>query len=143
MKIPSLKKRTQKSGFTLLELLVVISIIGILMALSVVAFSTAQKKGRDARRRADVKAMAAAFEQYYADNNSIYTNACSSLSTYITSGTPVDPKNSGSYVYAYSCTASTYCISALLEETGKGNCSVGSPTCTLGAGNYACAKNQQ
>ena len=58
----------RKNGFSLLELLVVISIIGILIAISAVGFTTAQKRGRDARRRGDLKAWQDALEQTYAEH---------------------------------------------------------------------------
>lgn len=55
----------KRSGFTLIELLVVISIIGVLSAIGLSTFSGAQKKARDARRRADLKQIQNAMEQYY------------------------------------------------------------------------------
>ncbi len=52
-------------GFTLIELLVVIAIIGILATIGFSVYSGAQKSVRDARRKSDVKAIAAALEQNY------------------------------------------------------------------------------
>ncbi len=110
-----------QAGFTLMELLIVIGIIGILISVSVASFSTAQKKGRDARRLGDMKAMQNAFEQYYADHNSSYPATCHAIiggagldpvptptisqtrentipsvagaTTYLPAGFPVDPRN--------------------------------------------------
>lgn len=56
---------SRKAGFTLIELMVVVAIIGILMAAGIITFSSAQRNARDAKRRADVDAIAKAFEQYY------------------------------------------------------------------------------
>lgn len=63
---PNMKKLFSKKGFTLLEMLIVIGIIAILVAMGAVSYSTAQKKARDARRRADITAIQKAMEQYYA-----------------------------------------------------------------------------
>jgi len=60
---------TKKQGFTLIELLVVIAIIGILTAAGLASFSNAQAKGRDARRKEDLKAIQTALQLYYNDNH--------------------------------------------------------------------------
>lgn len=55
------------TGFTLVELLVVISIISILASIALVSFRSTQMKGRDAQRKSDLKQMANALELYYSD----------------------------------------------------------------------------
>src|SRR3989344_7099926 len=54
-----------KSVFSLLELLVVISIVTILITLAMTSFATAGKKARDAKRKSDIKEIQTALEQYY------------------------------------------------------------------------------
>lgn len=142
---------THAKGFSLLELLVVISIIGILVSIATVAFTTTQQKSRDSRRRADVKAMQDAFEQYMGETGTY--EACSTMASYDTGtgtimpgGLPTDPKNSGSYVYntITGCSTTSYCVCALLES-GTGNANV--PTaasCSYATGGlYYCLTNLQ
>jgi prepilin-type N-terminal cleavage/methylation domain-containing protein len=139
-------------GFTLLELLVVISIIGILIGLSAVSYTTAQKRGRDARRTGDLKAMQSVYEQFYADPVNSYSYPADCSSTYITdyapAGWPVDPKNSDEYIYTKTCEADNYCFCALMEGA-QGNSSLdgddnGGDCSGLGLGTeYFCVKHQQ
>jgi prepilin-type N-terminal cleavage/methylation domain-containing protein len=63
-----LPKAKAASGFTLVELLVVVSIIVILSAIGLTIYSQAQKSSRLARRTADLKAMQSALETYYSQN---------------------------------------------------------------------------
>ena len=71
--------KKQINAFSLLELLVVISIMGLLIAMGAVAFATVQQRGRDAKRRADMQGIQKAFEQYNAVNSSY--EACSTMAT--------------------------------------------------------------
>lgn len=58
---------SSKKGFTLVELLVVMGIIGILASLAVGNFRTTQMRGRDAQRKSDLKQISNALELFYAD----------------------------------------------------------------------------
>ena len=53
-----------KKGFTLIELLLVIIILGVLSALITGNFFTSLKKGRDAKRKADLEQTQRALEMY-------------------------------------------------------------------------------
>jgi len=57
----------KRKGFTLIELLVVIALIGILASFAIASFTSAQAKGRDSRRKADLDAMKKALELYKSD----------------------------------------------------------------------------
>lgn len=60
-------------GFSLVELLVVISIIGMLTTFAAASYSNAQQKSRDGKRKADIKAVQQALELYF-QTNGIYPN---------------------------------------------------------------------
>jgi prepilin-type N-terminal cleavage/methylation domain-containing protein len=71
-------------GFTLIELMVVISIIGMLAALTLVVISNARIKSRDTKRVADIRQVISGLELYFNDCGSypIYATAIKFDSTY-------------------------------------------------------------
>jgi prepilin-type N-terminal cleavage/methylation domain-containing protein len=62
----NIKRKDQ--GFTIVELLIVIVVIGILAALVLNSFRGVQERARDTKRRTDVNAQASQLEVYYTDN---------------------------------------------------------------------------
>ncbi|MBD3279721.1 MAG: prepilin-type N-terminal cleavage/methylation domain-containing protein [Candidatus Pacebacteria bacterium] len=120
-------KLRASAGFSLLELLVVIFIIGILVTLGSAAYITAQKKARDATRQSDLKALQDAQEQYYAANGEYFDHGggdseCSGDITGILEPIPQDPKSPNSiYECRYWNTGESYCVAAELEAS-TGNC---------------------
>jgi prepilin-type N-terminal cleavage/methylation domain-containing protein len=58
----------RRFGFTLVELIIVISVIGILAAVTVVGFSRYQADTRDARRESSAATISEALEKYYDEN---------------------------------------------------------------------------
>ena len=61
-----------KKGFTLLEMLIVIAIIGALIPLSITGYNNGLINSRNTRRKADLRLIEKALALYYADNNGIY-----------------------------------------------------------------------
>ncbi|MEI6477381.1 MAG: prepilin-type N-terminal cleavage/methylation domain-containing protein [bacterium] len=64
----SLHIRRGYKGFTLIELMVVIVIIGLLSSLATTSYLRAQTSARDNTRKTDISALSAAIETYYASN---------------------------------------------------------------------------
>ncbi|MBC7546160.1 prepilin-type N-terminal cleavage/methylation domain-containing protein [Candidatus Saccharibacteria bacterium] len=63
----SLKKRSQ--GFTIVELLIVIVVIGILAALVITTYAGIQGKARNTKRQTDITTLQTQVEAYYTQNN--------------------------------------------------------------------------
>ena len=57
-----------KNGFTLIEILVVVAIIGLLSSIIFVSITSARQKARDAIRFADIKRLDTAIKQYILDH---------------------------------------------------------------------------
>jgi len=67
MRISHLKKVTSSEGFTLLELIVVVAVLGILMAIAIQQFQLYRARAIDASMRSDLKNAALAMESYYGE----------------------------------------------------------------------------
>jgi len=146
-------RNKNKAGFTLIELLVVIAIIGLLASVVLLALNSARAKSRDAKRLADVRQIASAFELYFNDNSAYPTGTASVAAggnvlgipntvvgltpTYIglipSAPAPQDgsclgtaAKNSNNYWYETNATGSFYTLTFCLGGT------TGGYTCTSG-----------
>lgn len=118
--------RINRSGFTLVEILVVATIIGLLAAIGVTGYSAASKSGRDSKRKADLEMIRSALEIYKSGSaaNSYPADnpACTpqGLAPGYIPSFPPDPKPA-SYKYCYEqWSATSYVICAHLENGGSG-----------------------
>ena len=107
-----MKKTT--SGFTIVELLIVIVVIAILAAITAVAYNGIQARARDNRRSNDSTEIQKALELYKIDNNDYptsgggyyestnanWTTLATALKPYM-SNLPVDPLNDANHYYRY------------------------------------------
>lgn len=148
-----LKQQKNKFGFTLIELMVVIVIIGILATLGLVTYRNALIRARDSKAMGDVKDIIAALEQDKAVDgiNSVYASigdgaACSGS---ITTDFTMPTGSPNSYMCHRPDNNSAVCISVQLENSNNGNCTAcncGASTCTITTGatnTHFCAVTKQ
>ena len=65
-------KFKKNTGYTLIEIIVVIAILGFVITSAMYAINISRMKSRDAKRMADLDAIRKAIELYYDDNDNIY-----------------------------------------------------------------------
>lgn len=73
-----LNKMKDQKGFTLIELMIVIAIIGILAAIAIPQFAAYRKRGYNASVQADLKNLATVQEAYFTDTYT-YTTTVGNL----------------------------------------------------------------
>lgn len=101
MKFP---RKSSQSGFTLVEMLMVVAIIALLLIAFLFLLLSQLEKARDARRKSDLDRIKKAFEEYYNDHNcypdpSILNNCGGNeLAPYI-AAIPCDPVTKQPYFY--------------------------------------------
>ena len=66
--------RNKEKGFTLIEILIVIAIIGILAAIAIPQFTAYRKRSFNSAAKADARNLATAIEAYYVDTNTYVTS---------------------------------------------------------------------
>jgi general secretion pathway protein G len=61
--------RTKEKGFSFIEILVVVTIIGIIATIGLVTYTEFLKQSRDAKRKGDIEQIRAAIEIYKTTNS--------------------------------------------------------------------------
>lgn len=104
-----------RNGFTIVELLVTIAVIGILASIMIISYSGIQQRSRDSTRDSDVTQLKIAIEKYHSEKSK-YPDVCpggdnsdcdvsylsATLNPYLKT-VPIDPSNASdsSIYYSY------------------------------------------
>lgn len=121
-------------GFTIVELLIVIVVIGILAALVITTFTGIQQKARNTERTTDIKALHGQVEAFYAQKG--YYPSLTDLNDSSWRGTNMkgldqealkDPKGAA-YTIASSPSSTAY--SYAVTNSSSGSCESDDTTCT-------------
>lgn len=145
MKKKSIKKF---AGFTLVELLVVMTIIVVLASVGLVSYRNASISARNSKRKTDVESVKQALVLYKQDTTGSYPagsgtveNFNSAVSTLVSGNYLSEPRpdnTNSDYRYRQQDSGNGFCVCAVMEGTNKGNST--NLTCTnWSAGSYYCA----
>jgi prepilin-type N-terminal cleavage/methylation domain-containing protein len=112
--------KSRNKAFTMVELLVVATVIALLAAIGAISYSSFMKQSRDSKRKSDLEKIRSALEMYRSDND-YYPGSLPTLTPYIPV-TPSDPKSGYTYNYCPVGVApnyTNYSICSYLESPGR------------------------
>jgi len=118
--------KRRNDGFTIVELLIVIVVIAILAAISIVAYSGMQQRGRDSARKSDLSSIGKAIQLYTIGHEPMRTG----------SGCGSGGNGNGWFNYSYSPSSMMNCLKTknvvtndIIDPSGTVNCSSGNLDC--------------
>lgn len=130
--------KNKQQGFTIVELLIVIVVIGILAALVITTFTGIQQKARDTERQTDIKSLQGQIEAYYAQKGNYPTRTDVNSATWRSTNMkgieaealrdPKDTDATGTLQTAVSTTEYRYDVRTASTGTA-GDCEAAEATC--------------
>lgn len=109
--------RMLKRGFTLVELITVMAMIGFIATITLTGLNSSRQKSRDTVRTGDMQTLSRAVESYFSEHFE-FPDSLDDLTSYFTGGVlPSDPSPDRSYRYQKITTPSRgYCLGAMMER---------------------------
>ena len=113
----------RKRGFTMIELLAVVTILAILAAIGLVSFTNATRNARNNKRMTDIQNIRQALVLYRSEEGCYPPNLATLTTDYMRDGIPEDPQPSA-HVYTYNPASEsppgcfrTFTLSSFLEDS--------------------------
>lgn len=126
---PSAVMRQRRTGFTVIELLVVTTIIMVLTAVGMVSYQAASRNARNGKRAADMESLRSALVLYRSDTGAypIGTDFDTMVATlnnvgYYSSPSITDPRNEAPYLYSYDSDGVVFEVCYAEEPGGTAVC---------------------
>src|SRR5690242_13421939 len=110
---------SEESGFTLVELLVVMLILGLLAAIAIPAFFNQREKAKDSGAKEMARTAETAMETYATDNNGVYTNVNAAALNNIEQTIQIANNNKDPWLSAASSATPTTYTLTVTSQTGN------------------------
>jgi len=125
-----INRKRKKNGFSMIELLVVTTIIIILTTIGLVSYSAANRNARNGKRKADMEMVRQALVLYKSDDqlrdpadrgypDSDFNTMINTISDYTSATSVTDPKDEAPYVYTYTSDGINFTLTAILEPNAE------------------------
>lgn len=112
-----------KGAFTIIELVIAITIIAVLSTMGTMVYTSSLASSRDTRRKADLEQLKSALEIYRSNSGtSLYPTNILTVTQYIK--VPKDTKNNKDYGYYYESSGNDYTLGTVLEKNTGPTCAV-------------------
>lgn len=115
-------KRQSQSGFTMIELLVVVTIIIVLTTIGLISYRQVGINARNGKRKADMETLRQSLVLYRSDegtypDTSNFDDMVTEISEYVSQTNFTDPKGAddATYLYSYTSDGSDFTLNAVLE----------------------------
>ncbi|BEP38033.1 type IV pilin protein [Variovorax sp. V59] len=116
----AVQARGGSSGFTLIEVMIVVAIIGILASIAIPAYNDYVRRGQLPEAFNTLSAYRATMEQYYQDNRNYGPSGTNCAANAAAAFTP-----SGTKYFSYTCTTSNSQQNYVITATGSAGQAVG------------------